>query len=152
MNSTAKAYELVDWHLRHYITVSRRGDGGEYFDELRGLLGRCMHAISRKQPRIRLGECRCGRPVQARPDQKTVLCACGQIWGVGATRATHIARGADQLVTAQEAARLGEIYGKQLKPDTILSQRRRGRLLDEGKNDSGEYLFRFGDIVALARR
>ncbi|WP_157186565.1 hypothetical protein [Nocardia jiangxiensis] len=151
LDPVVKAHKLVDWHLRHYITVSRFEDGGLYFDDLRGILGKSMHAIGRRQPKMRLGECTCGRPVQARADQKAVACACGVVWGVGATRAAHVAQGAEQLVTAREAAQLGEISGRQLKPGTIQTWRRRGRLRSEGKNHSGEYLFRFGDIVALAR-
>jgi hypothetical protein len=159
MDSVRKSVAATEWLIEHSISASRNDRAGQLVADLERIVERGTAVIGHKSSRTRIGTCPCGRPVQARGDQQLVMCACGEVFDVEATRARLIREGlADCVVNTAEAVSLGELHDCVLKPDTIRKWYQRGKLVcadaDAAEGNClhpGSHRFRFGDVLNLGR-
>ena len=148
--------------------------------EITAVVEQSLRTIDRPPVRVYLGECvSCGARLYGDPApglssgaRRSVLAAapglspacappppglssvcwrCGVEYDPAVMRENNIRKGGELLVTAREAARyVGELYGKRLSQHRIRVWHRRGKLQSFGEQD-GVMLFRFRDIVDMAR-
>lgn len=142
--------ELAGWMVSRVIRFIPHP---EALDEICAAVDLGLRVIDRPPVRIYLGDCDCGARLYGDPDADEMSCwRCAFEHDPKTLRDRNIQRGGELLVTAKEAARyVGELYGIRLTANRIrVWHKRDGKL--EPVELNGELLFRFGDIVAIARR
>lgn len=149
LTKAGKAVLLAEFLMKRTTDIARREpNAGQMLEECAYAYRKALEAIDRRQAKIPLGVCTCGRFVHGDGDAVVAVCACGEPWGVQATRERLTALGREQLVTAQEAIAIGQLEGRQFNKWTILSWVKRGKL-DIRDVTGGENYYRFGDLLAL---
>lgn len=143
-----KAVFALDHLIANVFELSKQEGGYLAFGEFSYLKFKALSAIDRKEPKIPLGTCECGRMIHGKPGRSSAPCPCGAVYNVRASRLKLQLLGRDQLVTATQAVALGEIEGRRLNKNTIRSWAKRGKLESHGTDD-GENLYRFGDLLDL---
>jgi hypothetical protein len=153
LDKQTKARLFVGVLLYDIVKLSRHEHAGTAFEELRYAHRRALQVIDRQAGKIPLGSCECGRPVHAREGSRTVMCSCGTIYDVLASQARTKEFVDNYLITATEAAKMGEVKGRRFNTSTIRSWVRRNQLAVRDVDPAtGENLYRFGDLVELSRR
>lgn len=148
-----KALLLVDVALVRIVELARIATK-EDLTALTVTRTQAEKAVDRKIRKQPLGLCECGKGMFAFPDAVTFTCRnCQRSYDVQATREKLARAARNQRVTAAEAVRMGEMHGKKLNPATIRKWVERGKLkpLPERDPQSGDTLFRFGDLLDLVR-
>lgn len=143
---TKTAALLVDWHLCHYILLSRRDDAAVYADEIHTALRYAMTAVDRRPEKVIVGRCRCGTALVAQPDLKDVECRiCAATYAADDLRRSVQQRTHDARVTARQAQALIGV-----RAGTVRKWCERGRLQSVGVDlHTSEMLFRLGDLQRL---
>lgn len=146
-----RAKRLAEWHLKEYVRLGRLDTGPQMFAEMKEVLSRSEAVIDRKEVKVWIGDCECGRSVRSLPRKKSILCPCGKLWDVQEARDALKTLGAEQVVSASDAASLGDIYGTRINPTTIRVWRHRGKLqcLSPNCGKGCSHVYRFGDILNL---
>ncbi|WP_305781422.1 hypothetical protein [Nocardia nova] len=153
----AGAYAMIDELLGTIPRIATTETAPALIDDMRRVARIAEKAVDRKSGGVMLGVCPCGRPVHANPEREWYRCRCDRLFSVVATRERLQELGRDQLVTAQDAEKLGELRGQRLRAKTVTQWRRRGKvrcrlayLEDDSCDHPGqEHRFRFGDLLSL---
>ncbi|USC17017.1 hypothetical protein [Rhodococcus sp. 11-3] len=141
---------LVPWLRSRLFEVARLDDIGDVMGELQSAVDLGLATIERPEPRVYIGDCRCGRPVYGQGGDEAE-CRCGEIFRVAESRVANREAGADLLLTAREAALYaGELHGVQITAKRIRVWASRGKIQGRGQDRQGENVYRLGEILRVA--
>lgn len=138
----------ITWWLQQTYT---RIDNAELAEELSNAVVQAMKAVDSPPVIIYLGDCYCGRVLYGDPEGEELECdGCQHLHRPQDLRRKNQDKGRELLVSATQAAQyVGEVWGVQLKRDTIYKWGRRGKL-NRYPTTTKETLWLLGEIVDLA--
>lgn len=124
---------LLAWFRHHCVYLGRSAGGPEILADLDQALNQAQRAVDRKNTKVWIGNCGCGKPVMAFPKQQaTVQCECGAEYDPQGSRRDLRVLGGQQVVTIRQAQKLGEVWGRKINPSTVRSWHRRQQLECQG--------------------
>lgn len=154
MDKYSGALAMADELLSKIPYFATTKDAPDLVTDVRKARSKAMRAVDREVAKVPLGECDCGRTVHARAEARFYRCRCGVLYSVEQTRRRLRELGAEQLVTAREAERLGDVRGVRLLAGTVNKWRARGQILcrlagpGRGCDHPGnDHVYRFGDLL-----
>lgn len=128
-----------------------RVDNSQLCNDLAEVVDRAIKIIDSPPTIIYLGDCYCGAVLYGNPEDEELECdRCQHLHRPRELRQKNQDRGRDLLVSAADAARfVGEVWGVQLKRNTINQWGRRGKL-NRYPTTTEHPLWLLGQIVDLA--
>lgn len=151
--------EACLWLAEHVEILRTHPAAQEAFDELHDACRQLERLVDRPADKRLVGVCDCGKVLYAAGGRSVVQCperTCEMKWDVGESRDILRRHLDDRLVTAGEAARLGQYLDGDRTQDQIralISRWMRGAepLIVRGEI-RGERTYRFGDVVMRLAR
>jgi hypothetical protein len=139
---------------RRVIDLAQLLNAPQCLTEMQQAVKLGFRQVDRSPVRLYIGDCECGQRVYARIDDEhteTECRGCGETYNIEASRQKNQEYGRDYQVTAREAVQyLGAVHGRQLTVDRICTWARRGKFESVGVDQSGQKLYRLGDIIETA--
>lgn len=139
--------------------LRKRQEADQAFRELTDACEELARLVDRPPDKVLFGQCDCGKVLYAATDKIQVRCpvqTCRQVWHVERSREILRAALDSRLVTAQEAARLGQYLDSDRTQDNIRKlidgRVKSGRLVAHGEvetEDGPEPTYRFGEISLM---
>lgn len=143
---------VATWLTRQLGWLRHRPEAAEAFDELTDACRLAVRTVDNPPVRWYAGPCDCGVDLYAAPSARWVRCRdCGTEHDANARREWLLHLAEDQLARASLVAAALTALGLPTKDATVRKWAERGRLIPHGTDHHGRPLYRFGDVLALAR-
>lgn len=149
------------WLLGHVEWLRHRPEAAEALDEIRAAVGGVRIVIDARAPRWYAGPCgaldqetgeECVTDLYALPGAAEVRCpVCGAVFDAPARREWLLAAADDTLAHAELIGRAAAALGVQITPADVRYYAGSGQVVAHGVSRSGGPLYRFGDVLEVAR-
>lgn len=149
------------WLLGHVEWLRHRPEAAEALDEIRAAIAGVRIVIDARAPRWYAGPCGaedeetgqvCPVDLYALPGASAVRCpSCGAEYDADARQEWLLAAADDALAHAELIGRAAAALGVHITPADVRYYAASGQVVAHGCNAAGNPVYRFGEVVAVAR-
>jgi hypothetical protein len=144
------AANAARWLLGHVEWLRHRPEAAEAFEEIQYAVAQARIVIDQRTPRWYAGPC--GADLYGLPGAEVIRCReCGTEFDAEARREWLLAAADDTLAHAELIGRAAAALGVEISPADVRWYAASGQIVAHGVSRAGSALYRFGDVLEVAR-